>query len=63
MHLRDVHPTEMARQMTLIEFDIFKKISAFECVGGKWLKSNKRELAPNIMVSSLLLSLSPSLFD
>jgi son of sevenless-like protein len=40
---------EIARQLTLIESDLFKKIEPKECFGLGWSKSNKEDLSPNIV--------------
>eukprot|EP01114_Cavostelium_apophysatum_P007694 TRINITY_DN1984_c0_g2_i1.p1 TRINITY_DN1984_c0_g2~~TRINITY_DN1984_c0_g2_i1.p1 ORF type:complete len:861 (-),score=245.93 TRINITY_DN1984_c0_g2_i1:206-2788(-) len=45
--LQDLHPEEVARQLTLIERDLFKAIQPHECNKQKWLKENK-SLTPNI---------------
>lgn len=39
---------EIARQLTLIEFDIFEKIQPRECLKQAWNKENRQEKAPNI---------------
>jgi hypothetical protein len=44
----DMHPEEIARQITLIEHQLYKAIQPTECLGLKWTKPNKNELAPNI---------------
>jgi len=45
--LNDLHPEEVARQLTLIEHELFKGIQPNECIKMKWTKDNKA-LAPNI---------------
>eukprot|EP01112_Ceratiomyxa_fruticulosa_P003017 TRINITY_DN13423_c0_g1_i2.p1 TRINITY_DN13423_c0_g1~~TRINITY_DN13423_c0_g1_i2.p1 ORF type:complete len:698 (+),score=159.41 TRINITY_DN13423_c0_g1_i2:79-2172(+) len=45
----DFDPTEVARQLTLIEEKIFKSIELKECLGQAWNKADKDELAPNIV--------------
>eukprot|EP00762_Andalucia_godoyi_P007472 ANDGO_07803.mRNA.1 Ras guanine nucleotide exchange factor J len=44
-------PMEIARQMTLIESELFRKIEPKECLGNAFGKKNKNELAPNIIAS------------
>lgn len=44
----DLAPLEVARQLTLIEFELFKKVTPKECLGQGWGKDNKEEIAPNI---------------
>jgi hypothetical protein len=39
---------EIARQMTLIEYQIFEKIQPKECLSQAWNKANRKEVAPNI---------------
>ena len=43
------HPTELARQLTLIEYGLFSAIKPSECVGQNWMSKRKEELAPNIL--------------
>eukprot|EP00026_Physarum_polycephalum_P003905 Phypoly_transcript_03922.p1 GENE.Phypoly_transcript_03922~~Phypoly_transcript_03922.p1 ORF type:complete len:658 (+),score=80.30 Phypoly_transcript_03922:101-2074(+) len=44
----DLHPVEIARQLTLIEFSIFEKITPQELSHQAWNKKNAKELAPNV---------------
>ncbi|EGC38273.1 hypothetical protein DICPUDRAFT_53443 [Dictyostelium purpureum] len=46
---KDLDPTEVARQLTLFESDLFRKIGAKECLGQAWNKQDKEEKAPNIV--------------
>jgi len=39
---------EIARQITLIDFDIFRKIEPKECLNSNWSKGNQKTKAPNI---------------
>ena len=43
-----LHPTELARQLTLLESDIVKRIKPPELMQSAWKKPNKKELAPGI---------------
>lgn len=43
------NPYEIAKQLTLIEMQLFKQIQLKECFGLAWSKKNKEELAPNIV--------------
>lgn len=45
----NMHPTEVARQLTLISHDIYRNIAPIECLDQGWLKQDKRERAPNIL--------------
>lgn len=49
LKLVDLDPLEMARQLTLIEFDLFCKIKPREFVGLSWMKDDKEVRAPNII--------------
>lgn len=39
---------KIAQQITLLDFDIFRKIHPRECLGQAWKKKNKLERAPNL---------------
>ena len=45
----DVIPQEFARQLTLIEFSIFKTIRFEECFGLGWVKKANANKSPNII--------------
>jgi hypothetical protein len=47
--LVDLNPEEVARQLTLIEYDLYKAIKPWECLNQAWTKKNKEEKAPNIL--------------
>lgn len=49
LKLSDIDPLEAARQLTLIEFDLFRKINPREFVGLSWMKEDKETRAPNII--------------
>lgn len=44
----DFDPLEVARQLTLIEYDLFKSITSQECLGQAWNKADHETLAPNL---------------
>lgn len=48
VRLEQIHPVEVARQLTLIEFQMFCKISSEELLGLGWMKESKEWSAPNI---------------
>lgn len=48
--LSDLAPEEVARQLTLMEHDLFRRIPAKECLRQKWVKPDKKDLAPNMYV-------------
>ena len=44
------HPEELARQLTLIDYNLFTSIKPLECLNQNWMhKTQKEELAPNIL--------------
>lgn len=45
----DFEPMEVARQLTLIEYDLYKGIEAKECLNQAWSKTDKEERAPHIV--------------
>eukprot|EP01094_Clydonella_sp_ATCC50884_P016857 TRINITY_DN2846_c0_g1_i1.p1 TRINITY_DN2846_c0_g1~~TRINITY_DN2846_c0_g1_i1.p1 ORF type:complete len:1130 (-),score=536.32 TRINITY_DN2846_c0_g1_i1:96-3485(-) len=47
--LMDIHPEELARQLTLIEYDLYKNIKPWECLNQSWAKKDKETRAPNIL--------------
>eukprot|EP01090_Pellita_catalonica_P018270 TRINITY_DN5837_c0_g1_i3.p1 TRINITY_DN5837_c0_g1~~TRINITY_DN5837_c0_g1_i3.p1 ORF type:complete len:500 (-),score=61.99 TRINITY_DN5837_c0_g1_i3:113-1612(-) len=44
-----LHPLEVARQLTIMEESLYRKIAPRECIGLAWTKEDKEESAPNIM--------------
>jgi hypothetical protein len=42
-------PLEIARQITLIEYSVFKKITPKECFNLSWTKKTKEQTSPNIV--------------
>lgn len=46
--LLDLHPQELARQLTLNEIEIFRKIRPNECLGLAWSKKDGDAKAPNV---------------
>jgi len=47
LSLNDIHPEEIARQLTLIEHGLFAKIQPKECLKQRWVKGDKKA-SPNI---------------
>jgi len=43
-----IDPEEVARQLTLYEWDIYEKIKPWELLHNAWMKGNKEERAPNV---------------
>lgn len=44
----EFHPEEIARQITIIEFELFTNIKSWEFFNQSWTKSNKATAAPNL---------------
>eukprot|EP01114_Cavostelium_apophysatum_P007339 TRINITY_DN1942_c0_g1_i1.p1 TRINITY_DN1942_c0_g1~~TRINITY_DN1942_c0_g1_i1.p1 ORF type:complete len:1639 (+),score=512.30 TRINITY_DN1942_c0_g1_i1:223-5139(+) len=49
LSILDIDPVELARQLTLSLFDIYKKIEHFEFFGQAWAKSGAEMRAPHIL--------------
>jgi len=47
--LMDFHPEEIARQLTLIEYNLYKSIKPWEFFNQSWTKKDKEILSPNIL--------------
>lgn len=45
-----IHPTELARQMSLIDFKLYQAIQVSECLHQNWTRAaTKNERAPNLL--------------
>ncbi|KAL6058531.1 Son of sevenless 1 [Balamuthia mandrillaris] len=49
LEVRDIHPQEIARQLTLIEHNLYRAIQPIECLDQRWTQPDKQKLAPNVI--------------
>jgi len=49
LRVTDFDPLEVARQITIIEFEMFKAIKPTEFLDQAWLSKEKEKLAPGIL--------------
>ena len=48
VRLLDIDPVELARQLTLMDLELFKDLHPWEFIEKKWTWSSKQQIAPSI---------------
>ncbi|KAJ9108726.1 hypothetical protein QFC21_000046 [Naganishia friedmannii] len=48
LQLADINPIELARQMTLMEFELYNRIQPVDCLNKAWSQTDRPEAGPNI---------------
>eukprot|EP01147_Barroeca_monosierra_P001967 gene1967-5051_t len=49
IHVLTLHPTELARQLTLIDSELYRAIQPSELVGQQWTKKEKETRSPHVL--------------
>lgn len=48
LQLADINPVELARQMTLLEFQLYNRIRPVDCLNKAWSQTDRPEAGANI---------------
>ena len=48
LQLADINPIELARQMTLLEFQLYNRIRPVDCLNKAWSQTDRPEAGANI---------------
>lgn len=48
LQLADINPIELARQMTLMEFELYSRIQPVDCLNKAWSQTDRPEAGANI---------------
>lgn len=48
LQLADINPVELARQMTLLEFQLYNRIRPVDCLNKAWSRTDRPEAGANI---------------